>query len=282
MRFGDDSLLHLASGIALNPEWPEAAFGDMAQLACASVDASLREALGGSLAWEAEGDAQEAGDADESLLLVLVARDGPQQHAFVLSAAVRTLLRWLADSRWRPQEARSSAAFMDGLPCDGELLLGCTEVRLDDLSTLRAGDALLFDETFFDDEGCALLRFGCARMHVRLSATNDALFERWGIPKMMNDEHGQGAYGGDAEQDLETMPEPAVDALGVTLEFSMGSCRINLGQLRSIRAGSIVTLERSARSKVAIMANGVRIGSGELIDIDGRLGVEVEAWGGPN
>ncbi|WP_174769730.1 type III secretion system cytoplasmic ring protein SctQ [Paraburkholderia bonniea] len=67
----------------------------------------------------------------------------------------------------------------------------------------------------------------------------------------------------------------ALERVPVTLDFDLGSCNMPLSQLRTLTPGSVIELERPLSEAVSIRANGVLLGIGELVDIDGRLGVSI-------
>ena len=67
------------------------------------------------------------------------------------------------------------------------------------------------------------------------------------------------------------------EALPVTLVFVAGETEIELGDLRGLAPGYVFALPRPVDRHVEIRANGRTIGSGELVEIDGRIGVRVLA-----
>ena len=62
---------------------------------------------------------------------------------------------------------------------------------------------------------------------------------------------------GDIAADLDSVP--------VTLVFELGRMQLALGELRSLAAGYSFDLGKDLRAPVDILANGRKIGSGELI-----------------
>jgi type III secretion protein Q len=66
-----------------------------------------------------------------------------------------------------------------------------------------------------------------------------------------------------------------IDDVPVRLTFDLGEREISLGDLRSLEPGYLFNLGRDPRSTVSIRANGRLIGDGELVDIEGRVGVSV-------
>jgi|MedtruStandDraft_1076414.scaffolds.fasta_scaffold00815_14 type III secretion protein Q len=66
--------------------------------------------------------------------------------------------------------------------------------------------------------------------------------------------------------------------LPVQLEFVLHNHRVTLAGLQNLCQGQLLTLPVDAELRVEIRANGARVGHGELVQLDGRLGVEVHEW----
>lgn len=67
----------------------------------------------------------------------------------------------------------------------------------------------------------------------------------------------------------------ALDALLVTLHVELAARRISLEELSRLRAGQLLDLGCTAIDPVDLMSEGRRVARGELIDIEGRLGLRV-------
>ena len=57
--------------------------------------------------------------------------------------------------------------------------------------------------------------------------------------------------------------------------FELGERSLSLHELQTLAPGFTFDLGRDLRQAVQIRANGMLIGTGELVDIDGRIGVVV-------
>lgn len=68
-------------------------------------------------------------------------------------------------------------------------------------------------------------------------------------------------------QDLADVP--------VRITFDLGECTLPLHELSSLAAGYQFDLALPPQRTVNLRVNGARIGEGELIDIDGRIGVAI-------
>ncbi len=70
-------------------------------------------------------------------------------------------------------------------------------------------------------------------------------------------------------------PMVGVDDLEVELRLEVGRKLMTVGELRSLGIGAIVTLETTLERPVSIYANRHFIGTGELVEVEGRLGVRI-------
>lgn len=69
-------------------------------------------------------------------------------------------------------------------------------------------------------------------------------------------------------------PAP-VDSIPIHLVFDLGERSMSLGELKKLQPGQTLDLGKPLGNVINIRANGALIGYGELIEIDGRLGVTV-------
>lgn len=67
----------------------------------------------------------------------------------------------------------------------------------------------------------------------------------------------------------------ALTQLPIRISFDLGETVLSLGQLKALQPGQTLALQRPAQEYVTIRANGMPIGTGQLVEIDGRLGVAV-------
>lgn len=84
-----------------------------------------------------------------------------------------------------------------------------------------------------------------------------------------NNEVGPGSY---------DLPEEASfnsNQIEMRMNFEIGQKQITLGELKNIREGYIFSLENPLDQCVTIKVNGQKLGTGELVSVDGRVGVLV-------
>jgi type III secretion system YscQ/HrcQ family protein len=67
----------------------------------------------------------------------------------------------------------------------------------------------------------------------------------------------------------------ALDELLLTVRVELGARRISLDELARMRAGQVLELGCRATDPVELIAEDRRIARGELVDIEGRLGVRI-------
>jgi type III secretion protein Q len=65
------------------------------------------------------------------------------------------------------------------------------------------------------------------------------------------------------------------DQLPVQLTFEVGRSEITLAELRTLGAGSVLELGRSVAEPIRISAQGRPVGQGELVDVEGVVGVKI-------
>jgi flagellar motor switch/type III secretory pathway protein FliN len=65
------------------------------------------------------------------------------------------------------------------------------------------------------------------------------------------------------------------DGLSVTLTFETGRQKITLSELKTIKSGYTFVCTNPIQTPVEIRANGTLIGYGQLVDVEGKFGIQV-------
>ncbi|QEA13159.1 type III secretion system cytoplasmic ring protein SctQ [Comamonas flocculans] len=168
--------------------------------------------------------------------------------------------------------------------------IGCTRVTAQELASLGAGDVVLLDVNHVDAQRTLWLSAdGQQGLRVQLPALS---------PYESESEASAGPQAQPPQAPVlivthawsATMPttEPApaepldadaelasLDALPVRLSFDLGEVTLTLAQARALQPGQTLELARPLSGGVRIRANGALIGEGDLVQIDGQLGVSV-------
>ncbi|MFC7206480.1 type III secretion system cytoplasmic ring protein SctQ [Comamonas endophytica] len=177
----------------------------------------------------------------------------------------------------------------DSLPLTLRLDIGYATVSVQELQQLGLGDVLPMERSLVSAERVLWLQApGAGGLHVHL-------------PAMPAETAATEVFPDDA-QSLEparearaapfltvvqpwtpAMPTPenppadaaGFDAIPVRLSFDLGEISLALAEVRALQPGQAIRLEHPVASAVRIRANGALIGEGELVEIDGQLGVSI-------
>jgi type III secretion protein Q len=167
------------------------------------------------------------------------------------------------------QDALDPAALP--LPC--RLRFGATSLPLSLLRTLAPGDVVLVERPELEpraDGGHSLWLAPCADagLRVALRGATIEILEPW---KTLMTADTPSATGADPVD---------LDAVPVHLTFELGETTLPLAQLQRLQPGQTFDLGRPLTGAVRVRANGAVIAEGELVEIDGNLGVSISRLAG--
>ncbi len=163
--------------------------------------------------------------------------------------------------------------------------IGTATLPAAELRGLRPGDAIVLRHSFVDSGGQLWLGgrgFGLRvrddggqlvvtqPLHMTEVTTMDDLEELDGLDDL---DHGH-SPGTPSGHDAVTL-----DALPIRLTFDLGQRTMPLAELGELQVGQVVELNRPLSQAVSIRANGALIGTGELMEIGGRIAVGVTSLG---
>jgi type III secretion protein Q len=265
----DTELLHLGSGIALDDAWPTDVFKDAARLACACMHEQLVAALGGPF------ELQPAEPSSEiELMLMLKPSEGQEHHMLSLSAAADTFARLLEDSRWELLDGPKPLSWLDELVCSGDVTVAVTRISVRALRAIEIGDLIVASDSQSTALGPFHVQMGAVVLAIALeeAGSNTAVCKSWRTSTLASREaflERPGALQGDGEGSF------PVDSVEVAVQFVAGRVDLSVGELRALQVASLIQLNSRAGARVDIVANGSRVGVGEMVDIDGRLAIEV-------
>jgi type III secretion protein Q len=170
----------------------------------------------------------------------------------------------LAAALQRMASKRALRADLSMLPVSLRFYAGQTRVKLDALTRLAVRDVILFDESWIGRDGAVMLSPG-GRTAYRARMRGTMMEVTEGPMQIM-----ENAY--DDEHQESTDP---LEDLPIRISFDLGERSMPLHELQSLSPGYTFDLGRDLRQAVQVRANGMLIGEGELVDIDGRIGVVV-------
>lgn len=164
---------------------------------------------------------------------------------------------------------------------------------------LAAGDLILPSTPYFDTTGHGRLRLAARRWRVRyagpgrlhiLNEESDLSSEHTDDDEAFDvalddqvesdgpdrqDREAEGDEPGEADE----RPE-VPGSLDLRLRFELGRLTVSLDQLRALGPGVVLELADGSPHEIAIACGGARVGYGEVVDVEGRLGVRITHWGG--
>lgn len=189
------------------------------------------------------------------------------------------------------------------------MALGNQILNLKQYKQLTTGNIILLNNCNFSLDGIGLFNIGSFTMQVMYD--NDQLiFQEW--KTNMNDENNDNndwnleEYGienldeeddnnndnADIDQEdytsnIEAEEQPAEEYaadnstkhpfanIPINLHFSLGQLKISVEEIMQLQTGAVLALEKSLPAQVIIYANNKKIGSGEVVEIDGKIGVQI-------
>lgn len=173
------------------------------------------------------------------------------------------------------------------LPITVRAELGWTMLSAAELASLQNKDTVFIDHYRVTPGGDIWLVAQGYGLRVRPQADSYCVTQGWTLLMNTISESSPDAFNepdvfDDDPLDAEASPTFDVDTLPVRLTFSLGERRLTLGELRGLHPGEVFDLERPLISgPVIVRANGRWFGTGDLVDIDGRIGVALRELGEP-
>lgn len=257
------------------PAWPEAFVASFLQSVLQEVTGHSALAKRGAVQVralqrsddpaQAPGSGAEARTLPHVFGLVLADRDAGTPLAIELSVSTDTLGLMLVAGLAQTVPLAATPEHDDLLPLRLRAELGCTDLTAAELASLVPGDTVMLAHNWIDQE--AGLWLGWDGLGIRAVWEQDHLrvthlLNSRGL-SMPTDPHA--APEGDDLHDVEQVP--------VRLTFDLGERMLTLGDLRALQVGQVLEMGRPLSQAVSVRVNGALIGSGELVDIDGQLGV---------
>lgn len=212
---------------------------------------------------------------DDKLLVSL----GCTLHGLCVSMHLRldaqTLNRMLDQGPWQSPSA-AIAPRLAQLPSCARVMAGAISLPYTEVRSLANGDIIRPPAPMFDAAGVGCIVVAGVALQVRWRDA-DSSFE---IHNVMQHDTPASPHPPTVALPSDT-PAPIDPArLPVQLSFVIGTLALTLGELAAARSGTLLRLAEGMPPTVRIEANGVPVGYGELVDLDGRLAVEITQWHG--
>jgi type III secretion system YscQ/HrcQ family protein len=160
---------------------------------------------------------------------------------------------------------------------------GYAQVSLSELTELERGDVVLLVPELNMLFPCLATQMPMERGWTAKQLSDDPyrieiveFFER----RFAMDDSPQNPQG-EKEGEANSSPanKPDFGSLPVRMHVVLSQTELSLADLNGLTAGSIIELGRGKNDPVYLAANGKLIGNGELVEVDGKLGVRITGWG---
>lgn len=192
-------------------------------------------------------------------------RDAPQQEQMTLIRGllmVEERLYPLIQERLRFWPSDTEAQW-ENLEANLFLEIGTATVSVQEVNHFETSDIILLDESGFRSEGLIRLRLNtllyCGAQLIAEPNRQITITTDWNI---MSDN--------DQKQSVQQ-----INQLPVQLSFDLGQKTLSFNEVKQLRPGYVIDLTQSLPEVVQIRAQNKLIGTGELVDISGRIGVRI-------
>lgn len=243
-----------------------------------------------------------ADTASDTVTVALSLRTGTHAIQTFARGDAASLLEFMRSSAW--QREQQPIAELLNLQFEAAVTVARHTLPAAALRGIAAGDIIVPDSPAFTCGGEGAFRLGALHARVRYDApgllTVIALEEK--VDSMDVNEYDQAddsvlmALSGEDEPEDGAVPPLAdaaagygaeapvaadaagLDAVPVTIEFELGKVRMPLGELRQLGAGAVLPFEGGSPASVAIVSSGCTLGRGEIVDVNGQLGIRITQW----
>ncbi|MCF5543608.1 FliM/FliN family flagellar motor switch protein [Pseudomonas salomonii] len=176
---------------------------------------------------------------------------------------------------WRPIAGPLPARFQVAVAVPlGRLQLPVAQVR-----SVRAGDVLVFEQSFFNVQGDGYMQVGRHRLHGRIDDDSGPLcltltsIEDTFVDEDFADSHYLGQEDHEPVEDV--FGHQPFDELSMALNVRCGTLNLTLGELRNLTGGAVLGISGYAPGMAGLYYGDRPIGQGQLVEVDGRLGLQL-------
>ncbi|PRA26374.1 FliM/FliN family flagellar motor switch protein [Pseudomonas poae] len=198
-----------------------------------------------------------------------------------LEMAPDTFLALCAAGPWQAMVRPLPGLF----PLSVSLLLGHSQLPIRQVSNLRPGDVLMLNPALFNPRGDGHVCLGRHRLHGRLADDSGPLrftlfsIEDSGVDEVLADQ-GQGYDWAESSPEgnpaaIDVLGHEPFDELQMNLSVRCGALQLSLGELRQLAPGAVVGVSGYAPGMAGLYYGDRPIGQGKLVDVDGRLGLQL-------
>ncbi|MBY8944560.1 MULTISPECIES: FliM/FliN family flagellar motor switch protein [unclassified Pseudomonas] len=176
---------------------------------------------------------------------------------------------------WRATAAALPARFQLAIA----VTLGHAQLPIAQARSLRSGDVLVLDSRFFSAQGTGYVQVGRQRLHGRIDDdTGPLCLTLTSIEDSPVDDNFAAPHYSAHEEDkpvLDVFGQEPFEALSVALNVRCGTLNLTLGELRNLAPGSVLGIAGYSPGMAGLFYGDRAIGQGQLVEVDGRLGLQL-------
>lgn len=200
---------------------------------------------------------------------------GPSKVAGYWWLTPESFLAVCAAGPWRSTAGPLPASF----PLAVAVTVGRLNLASVQLRGVRAGDVLMLEQAFFDVQGHGHLNIGRHRLQGRIDDESGPLcLNLIAIEEASMDEEFviEEYPGPELDEPVEDVfgREP-FDELSMALTVRCGVLSLTLGELRNLAPGAVLGITGYAPGMAGLYYGERPIGQGQLVEVDGRLGLQL-------
>ncbi|MGY2682257.1 FliM/FliN family flagellar motor switch protein [Pseudomonas tolaasii] len=218
----------------------------------------------------------------------LLATDRPSSFGcsltVTLGAARAVSYLWLAPEsflalceagRWRPVAGSLPAVFQVAVA----VALGRLQLPVTQVNRVAQGDVLMFEQSFFQAGGDGYVQAGRQRLHGRIDDESGLLrltltsIEDTGVDEDFAEPNYLGQNDHEPVEDV--FGHEPFDELSMALHVRCGTLNLTLGELRNLAPGAVLGISGYAPGMAGLYYGDRPIGQGQLVEVYGRLGLQL-------
>ena len=184
-----------------------------------------------------------------------------------LTMAPESLLRLYGAGGWQAIKSPLPEAFAVPVP----VVLGYLPLAIEQLRGVRVGDVLVPERPLFSADGVGQLSIGRLRLQVQID--DEGRRRSLSIGSIEESAVDEGQFAGTEVAELEG-DEP-FESLLVDLSVRCGTLKLSLGELRQLAPGMVLNIEGYGAGMAGLYYGDRPIGHGQLVEVDGRLGLQL-------
>ncbi|MFB3302674.1 FliM/FliN family flagellar motor switch protein [Pseudomonas sp. AMR01] len=157
--------------------------------------------------------------------------------------------------------------------------LGHSQLPIKQVSHLQVGDVLMLEQSFFQASGDGYVQAGRQRLHGQIDDESGPLsltlvsIEDTFVEEDFAAPHYLGQADDEPVEDV--FGHEPFDELSMALTVRCGTLNLTLGELRNLAPGAVLGISGYGPGMAGLYYGDRTIGQGQLVDVDGRLGLQL-------